>query len=171
MIPLRIRWVGLATTRIAEDAELLGLAAQSGCKGLLIGFESISQETLNDTRKQFHAARTTPKWSSGCTTTASASKAASSSASTTTTNGVFERTVDSSTAQRSTCRGMRSMTPFPGHGAVPAAGGRGPAAAQELVAVRRRARRVPAEADDPERLQEGLEWSWRQSYGWRSLAH
>ena len=56
MIPLGFRWVGLATTRIAADAELLKLAAQSGCKGLLIGFESISQETLNQTRKHFHAA-------------------------------------------------------------------------------------------------------------------
>ena len=56
MIPLGFRWVGLATTRIAEDLELLKLASQSGCKGVLIGFESISQETLNATHKHFHAA-------------------------------------------------------------------------------------------------------------------
>src|SRR5437660_781585 len=56
VIPLGIRWVGLSTTRIAEDMELLKLAAQSGCKGLLIGFESISQDTLNQTNKHFHAA-------------------------------------------------------------------------------------------------------------------
>src|SRR5262249_26116458 len=56
MAPLRMRWVGLATTRIAEDGELLGLAARSGCKGLLIGFESISQDSLNWTNKHFHAA-------------------------------------------------------------------------------------------------------------------
>ena len=56
MIPLKIRWIGLSTTRIAEDDELLRLAAQSGCKGLLIGFESISQDTLNETHKGFHAA-------------------------------------------------------------------------------------------------------------------
>src|SRR5262249_39005113 len=56
MIPLGIRWVGLSTTRIAEDRELLKLAAQSGCKGLLIGFESISQDTLNEAHKGFHAA-------------------------------------------------------------------------------------------------------------------
>ena len=57
MIPLRMRWVGLATTRIAEDAELLDLAAQSGCRGLLIGFESISQATLEETHKGFHKAQ------------------------------------------------------------------------------------------------------------------
>ena len=43
MIPLRMRWVGLATTRIAEDRELLKLASQSGCRGLLIGFEAIDR--------------------------------------------------------------------------------------------------------------------------------
>ena len=57
MIPLGFRWVGLATTRIAEDPELLKLAAESGCKGLLIGFESISQSSLDETRKGFHQAR------------------------------------------------------------------------------------------------------------------
>src|SRR5437764_12264294 len=57
MIPLRFRWVGLATTRIAEDDELLALAARSGCKGLLIGFESVSQATLEETNKGFHRAR------------------------------------------------------------------------------------------------------------------
>src|SRR5439155_7734020 len=52
-----MRWIGLATTRIAEDDELLRLAAQSGCKGLLIGFESISQSTLEETHKGFHKSR------------------------------------------------------------------------------------------------------------------
>ena len=57
MIQLRFRWVGLATTRIAEDDELLSLAAKSGCRGLLIGFESISQDTLIETKKGFHASK------------------------------------------------------------------------------------------------------------------
>ena len=57
MIPLKMRWVGLSTTRIAEEPDLLKLAAQSGCKGLLIGFESVSQETLNGTHKGFHTGR------------------------------------------------------------------------------------------------------------------
>src|SRR5205085_6345243 len=56
MIPLGLRWVGLSTTRIAEDDELLRLAARSGCRGLLIGFESIRQGTLDETHKHFHLA-------------------------------------------------------------------------------------------------------------------
>jgi radical SAM superfamily enzyme YgiQ (UPF0313 family) len=51
--PLRVRWGGLATTMIAWDDELLDLAAASGCGGLLLGFESLSDGALAESRKQF----------------------------------------------------------------------------------------------------------------------
>ena len=53
LIPLRVRWGGLATTMIAWDDELLDLAAESGCAGLLLGFESLSDGALAESRKQF----------------------------------------------------------------------------------------------------------------------
>src|SRR5688572_6798094 len=53
LIPLRVRWGGLATTMIAWDDELLDLAADSGCAGLLLGFESLSDGALAESRKQF----------------------------------------------------------------------------------------------------------------------
>ena len=55
LIPLRIRWGGLATTMIAWDDELLDLAAASGCGGLLLGFESLSDGALAESRKSFNA--------------------------------------------------------------------------------------------------------------------
>ena len=55
LIPLNIRWGGLATTTIAWDDELLDLAARSGCRGLLIGFESLSQASLKEAKKAFNA--------------------------------------------------------------------------------------------------------------------
>lgn len=54
MIPLKIRWGGLATTTLAWDEELLDLAARSGCRGILIGFESLSQDSLEETHKSFN---------------------------------------------------------------------------------------------------------------------
>lgn len=54
LIPLRKHWGGLATIRIAEDPEMLRLAAQSGCFGLLIGIESVSPETLRTMGKWFN---------------------------------------------------------------------------------------------------------------------
>lgn len=54
LIPLKIRWGGLATTTIAWDDELLDLAARSGCRGLLVGFESLNQESLKEAKKAFN---------------------------------------------------------------------------------------------------------------------
>lgn len=51
---LKISWYGLVTTLIALDGELLTLAAESGCKGVLIGFESLSPEVLKETHKRFN---------------------------------------------------------------------------------------------------------------------
>jgi radical SAM superfamily enzyme YgiQ (UPF0313 family) len=57
LIPLHIQWGGLATTTIAWDDELLDLAARSGCHGLLIGFESLNQESLVEAKKAFNMRR------------------------------------------------------------------------------------------------------------------
>lgn len=55
LIPLNIEWFGLCTVLIANDDEMLELMARSGCKGLLLGLESISQDSLKEINKQFNA--------------------------------------------------------------------------------------------------------------------
>ena len=52
MIPLNKRWIGQLSIHAANDMELLGLMKQSGCAGVLIGFESLSTETLTDMGKK-----------------------------------------------------------------------------------------------------------------------
>lgn len=54
LIPLRIQWYGLATTLLCKDKPLLDLAAASGCRGLLMGLESISQPALRSAKKSFN---------------------------------------------------------------------------------------------------------------------
>ena len=51
MIPLKKKWVAQASLSIADDSELLDLAARSGCIGLLIGFESLSPDVLRSIGK------------------------------------------------------------------------------------------------------------------------
>lgn len=53
LIPLRVQWYGLATSLLARDKELLALCARSGCRGLLIGLESISTRGLREVHKGF----------------------------------------------------------------------------------------------------------------------
>lgn len=43
MIPLKRWWFGLVTSSVGIDDALIALFRRSGCKGLLIGFESVSQ--------------------------------------------------------------------------------------------------------------------------------
>lgn len=52
--PLRIQWYGLATTLLGDDEPLLDLAAESGCRGLLMGLESINPRNLRSSRKGFN---------------------------------------------------------------------------------------------------------------------
>ncbi len=54
LIPLNIQWFGLSTVLLSHDRELMELVARSGCKGLLIGLETISAASLKDAGKQFN---------------------------------------------------------------------------------------------------------------------
>lgn len=169
MIPLRMRWVGLATTRIAEDAELLDLAAKSGCRGLLIGFESVSQDTLNETRKGFHKAKNYATvvqrlhdhgiGIQGCFVFGFDNDD----------DSVFARTVEFVDRTKIDLPRYAVMTPFPGTGYYRRMESEGRLlhknwALYDVEHVVFQPRRM-----SPERLQEGLEWAWRQSYSWKSI--
>ncbi len=52
LIPLKIKWAGLCTTDIYEDDELFGLMIKSGCIGILMGFETFSEESLKESHKK-----------------------------------------------------------------------------------------------------------------------
>lgn len=49
--PLKIRWSSQVSFNCTKDKELLSLMNKSGCDFVLIGFESVIQESLNDSRK------------------------------------------------------------------------------------------------------------------------
>ena len=55
LIPLKLHWYGLSTVLLADDDELLELAARSGCRGLLMGLESISNTNLRESGKGFNS--------------------------------------------------------------------------------------------------------------------
>jgi radical SAM superfamily enzyme YgiQ (UPF0313 family) len=54
LAPLNLKWFGLSTVLIAHDQELMDLLARSGCKGLLLGLETVSQQSLKDANKRFN---------------------------------------------------------------------------------------------------------------------
>ncbi|HVT89505.1 MAG TPA: radical SAM protein [Tepidisphaeraceae bacterium] len=55
LTPLGVQWYGLSTVLLGQDQPLLELAARSGCRGLLMGLESISPDNLRLSRKGFNS--------------------------------------------------------------------------------------------------------------------
>lgn len=51
LIPYNLLWIGQSSINIARHEDVLELAAASGCKGLFIGFESISEASLGEANK------------------------------------------------------------------------------------------------------------------------
>ena len=49
--PLGVSWVGQASIHIAQDGELLEMLVRSGCRGVLIGMESLDPANLRDMGK------------------------------------------------------------------------------------------------------------------------
>jgi radical SAM superfamily enzyme YgiQ (UPF0313 family) len=170
MIPLRMKWVGLATTRVALDDELLRLCARSGCKGLLIGFESVSQETLQETHKGFHAAGGYAEvirklhdhgiGVQGCFVFGFDNDDES----------VFERTVEFVDRTQIDLPRYAVVTPFPNTGLYRRLEREGRLLHKNWSLYDVEHVVLQPKQMSPERLQEGLEWAWRQSYSLRSMA-
>ncbi|MHC4401567.1 MAG: B12-binding domain-containing radical SAM protein [Planctomycetota bacterium] len=169
MIPLRMRWVGLATTRIAEDRELLELAAASGCKGLLIGFEAVSQSTLNQANKPFQSVRSYAEvvkrlhdhgiGIQGCFVFGLDGDDRS----------VFERTVEFVDRVKIDLPRYAVATPFPGTALYRQWEAEGRLLHKNWALYDVEHVVFEPKQMTPEQLQDGLEWSWRQSYSWRSF--
>ena len=51
IIPYKLDWLGQTSVEMAQDDEMLALCRESGCMGLLVGFESLSAETLKSVNK------------------------------------------------------------------------------------------------------------------------
>jgi len=56
LLPLKINWVGQASIHIARDEPLLELMVRSGCRGVLIGMESLDPANLRDMGKSWNLA-------------------------------------------------------------------------------------------------------------------
>lgn len=169
MAPLRMKWVGLSTTRIAEDDELLKLAAKSGCKGLLIGFESVSQETLNETKKHFHAAEKYAEVVKKLHDHGIAIQGCFVFGFDTDDESVFEKTAEFVDRTKIDLPRYAVVTPFPNTGLYRRLEAEGRLLHKNWSLYDVEHVVIQPKKMSPERLQEGLEWTWKQSYSWRSI--
>lgn len=54
LIPLKKKWASPLTIKITKDQELFNLAVKSGCRAVLIGFESVNETTIKGIGKGFN---------------------------------------------------------------------------------------------------------------------
>ncbi len=54
LIPLKKRWFAPVTVYVSKNDNLLKLMKMSGCEGVLIGFESVNQESVKSINKSFN---------------------------------------------------------------------------------------------------------------------
>ncbi|MEW6009347.1 MAG: radical SAM protein [Candidatus Omnitrophota bacterium] len=169
MIPLKKIWVSPATIKIAEDEELLKIANQSGCRGLLIGFESVSQQTLKAMGKNFNYADHYKEQVKKLHYYGIAIQACFVFGFDTDDKSVFEKTVDMVYKLNLDLPRFTAYTPFPG---------------TPIFHRLKQENRILHEnwsfydaqhvvfrpaLMTPEELQEGLFWAWRQSYNFSSI--
>ena len=148
LIPLRIQWYGLATTLLGDELPLLDLVARSGCRGLLMGFESLSANNLRTNHKRFNDPDQYPR----LVELLHARRIAL--------QGCFVFGLDDDTSRRVPQNGplrrrsqdrpaaLRHRDPLPRHRPLPAAGGGRPDPDAKLGTVRRTACRLSAGADE-----------------------
>ncbi len=170
MAPLKKIWFGLVTSSIGLDDELIALFKQSGCRGLLIGFESINQDSqkyihkgvnkvlaYSELMKKLHDAGILVQ---GCFAFGGDEEDTS----------VFERTVEMVIKTKIDLPRYSILTPFPRTEYY-----------RQLEAERRIVERNWAMYDvehcvylpklmTKEELEAGIEWAWRETYKFSSIA-
>ena len=169
MIPLKKMWLGLATSSVGMDDELINVFRKSGCKGLLIGFESISQSSQQYIRKGVNHVKDYQELMQrlhdagilvqGCFAFGADDEDPS----------VFERTVEMVIQTKIDLPRYSILTPFPNTGYY-----------KQLEQEKRIIERDWAMYDvehcvyipklmTPEQLEQGTEWAWRETYKFTNI--
>ncbi|MCL1791694.1 MAG: radical SAM protein [Peptococcaceae bacterium] len=170
LIPLKKIWLGLATSSIGIDDKLIDVFRKSGCKGLLIGFESVNQASqqyvskgvnkvsgYEELMKRLHHAGILVQ---GCFAFGADNEDVST----------FERTVELVQRAKIDLPRYSILTPFPGTEYY-----------RQLEAENRIIERDWAMYDvehcvykpalmTKEQLEEGIAWAWKETYTLSSVA-
>ena len=154
---------------MADDDELLRLAAQSGCKGLLIGFESVSQQTLKEMGKAFNYADKYRTEVQKLHHFGIAIQACFVFGFDTDDKTVFEKTVEVVNKLNLDLPRFTAYTPFPGTPIFNKLKGENRIIEYDWSLYDAQHVVFKPKLMSPEALQEGLYWAWRQSYTFGSI--
>ncbi len=167
LIPYDKRWIGQASLTLARDKELLKLTAKSGCIGLFIGFESISQESLREAGKTHNIVKRYEEDIKMIRDNGIAINGAFIFGFDNDDESVFERTVDFVKRNKLDSATFAALTPFPGTPLYYKLD-------KENRIVTKDWTKYGGAVFKPklmslETLDEGCKWAWRECYSYKSI--
>lgn len=169
MIPLKIKWMGLSTTRLYDDDELFDLAAKSGCIGLLIGFESVSQKSLEKMNKYFNSVEKYKKFIKKLHDKGIAIMACFVFGSDEDDKTIFKETVDFIIETGIDLPRFTIFTPFPGTPLNKRLKDEGRIFTDDWDKYNAQNVVFKPKNMNVQELQEGLEWAWRETYKTKNI--
>ena len=170
LIPLKKWWFGLVTSNIGIDEALIRLFDKSGCKGLLIGFESVSQGSQKYIKKGVNKVEEYEVLAKRLHSVGIGINGCFAFGGDDDGRDVFERTVEVVIKLKIDLPRYSILTPFPGTQLY-----------RELEEQGRITERNWAMYDvehcvfkpanmTPSELMEGIEWAWKETYTYKSIA-
>lgn len=169
LIPLNIRWFSQGSLNLADDEELLDLAARSGCVGMFIGLESLTQANLECLGKRVNRVERFRGAIEKIHRFGIAVEGAFIFGLDNDDAGIFKRTVDFARRCRLEAAQFSILTPLPGTPLFRELKEQGRIMNKDwsrynFANVVYRPVSMPAE-----RLQEGFRWAWRKFYSYPSI--
>lgn len=169
MIPLKRWWFGLATSDVVMDEELLLLLRKSGCKGLLIGFESMNQAAQIEMRKGINQVAEYRRLMEGLHRQGIMVMGCFAFGSDEEDSSIFEHTVELVDQIKIDLPRYAIITPFPHTELYQRLQKEG-----RIIEHNRSLYDVEHCVFEPlqmsaKELEEGTAWAWKQNYRWRSI--
>jgi radical SAM superfamily enzyme YgiQ (UPF0313 family) len=170
LVPLNIMWAGQASLTIAKDRELLRIFERSGCKGLFIGLESMSQTALQESNKGFLKASQFKEAIKIIHDHGISIEGAFIFGFDDDDTGVFEKTVEFADRIGVDAAQFGILTPFPGTAIWDKFSSQNRLLSNDWTKYTIGHVVYRPMKMTPERLQEGTDWAWRQFYSLRRIA-
>lgn len=167
--PLRIQWFGLTTTILEQDNELLDACAESGCRGLLMGLESISPTSLRGMRKSFNDPETFARLVERLHERRIALQGCFAFGGDEDTPDVFDRTADFALQVGIDLPRFAVLTPFPGTPLFRRLDAEGRILHRNWEQYDAQHVVFKPKLMSAEELQSGIERAWRRCYSWGGI--
>jgi radical SAM superfamily enzyme YgiQ (UPF0313 family) len=164
LIPLKKTWFGLVTVNIGKNKDLLSLMAKSGCRGVLIGFESVTDGSLKTIDKPFNKVAEYAELVKKLHNSGIAINGTFVLGTDGDDQSVFARTVDMIQKLRIDLPRYSVMTPFPGTPLYQSLEKEGRIVDRDWSLYDVEHCVIAPKQMSPEELEAGLAWAWRQTY-------